>query len=69
MNITELAIDREIKQDRGYAHVLLHTVAHIYFHTPWPKRKEALEPWRERWPQLVKDCLKQCSQTGRKEVK
>lgn len=54
-------------KDVSYAHVLLHSAAGVYNHTPYPVRMERLQPFAEQFPTLCTCCLKSCSQTGRRE--
>lgn len=53
-----IRIDRFRKTDPNRAHVLLHSLAKIYDHTPRGGREIALRPWVERYPELVEACLK-----------
>jgi hypothetical protein len=52
-------------KDVSFAHVLLHSLARIYNHTPYPARMERLAPFTTVFPTLCTCCLKTCSQTGR----
>jgi hypothetical protein len=51
-------------KDPSYAHVLLHSLAKIYNHTPWNERANRLARHAEKFPKLVETCLRTCSQTG-----
>ena len=52
-----IRIDRFHKSDPNRAHILLHSLAKIYDHTPKTVREVQLRPWRDRYPELVKACL------------
>jgi hypothetical protein len=58
-------IGEERQIDPFYAHVLLHGLAHIYKHTPHPIRVKRLAPFRDEFPELVRECLSTCSQIGK----
>jgi hypothetical protein len=53
------------QSDPSLAHVLLHSVTGMYWHTPFPVRAVRLAPFDTEFPELVKRCLKNCSQTGK----
>jgi hypothetical protein len=57
-------IQKHRESDPDRAHVLLHSLVGIYEHTPFPVRVVHLEPFNVEFPELVKNCLKGCSQSG-----
>ena len=65
MNIRQKIEDALKAKDVSYAHVLLHSLAHVYNHTPYPVRKERLMPFAEEFATLCTCCLKGCSQVGK----
>ena len=52
-----IRIDRFRKSDPDRAHVLLHSLAKIYDHTPNSVREVLLRPWRDKYRELVAACL------------
>src|SRR5271169_3155931 len=55
-------------KDVSFAHVLLHSAAGIYNHTPRHVRKEKLGQWSGLFPTLCTVCLKSCSQEGKRTM-
>lgn len=56
-------------KDVSFAHVLLHSLARVYNHTPYNVRYERLISFASIFPTLCTRCLKSCSQTGKKDRK
>ena len=60
-NRLKARIEQSLKSgDKSRAHVLLHSLAGIYQHTPYPIRERRLTAFAELWPELVKECLDTC---------